>query len=355
MGKPTISTPGVIRMAFGYSTKGQGNLQIYTTRLGNSEGNAMIAIKTRDALLPIRAGLLCSAWYTDARVGSASPFTPTAEAVYQPEGKMILPHLSGTTPSQDLQAVMKTIHNKMGDKAKTAMSKYIKECGLDKNDVAVEVMREVFGEPVGKGQEGHRMTRPGSQGSSAIAEQFHRPVVQLASFDQQRWQHNSKQVVRWTRCSSRTQSRCTIIHRTRHYNQLTTCHRRPILIRLVNPRQAAARHRRGSLLSEYTRLHLADSRAGRFPSAEPILHHHQRRAQSVAKSILCTTSRFATFRQANILHEAIQGVACSNQIPPNSTTHPSRRCQSTRPTLHRTGRGVTHQRSRGVMVYQLPT
>ena len=101
-------------------------------------------------MLPNRAGLLCSAWFTDARVGSPSPFTPTAEAVFQPEGKIILPPLTGETPSQNLEAVLKTIYSKLGDKGKASMHKYIEDCGLNNNDVAMTVVREVFGDKPGR-------------------------------------------------------------------------------------------------------------------------------------------------------------------------------------------------------------
>ena len=41
------------------------------------------------------------------------------------------------------------LHNKLGDKGKAEMKKYIKECGLDKNDAAMAVMQEVIGQKAG--------------------------------------------------------------------------------------------------------------------------------------------------------------------------------------------------------------
>ena len=87
-------------------------MQFYTTKLGRSEGNLRVCIKAQDMLIPIRASLLKSAWFHDALETGGGPYGKKLEAIYHPEGKMLLPPLSSSTNDKALTQVLKAVAKK---------------------------------------------------------------------------------------------------------------------------------------------------------------------------------------------------------------------------------------------------
>jgi hypothetical protein len=142
--KPRVSGAAVIQANIGFG-KGGGNVQFYTTRLGRTNGNCRINIGTQEALVPVRAALMRSAWFHDALEGQGGPFGHKVEAVFHPEGhRYLLPPLSGDTNSKDLNRVIKCIADNLGKAGQAAMKQYLSDCKLADNEVALEIMQAAF-------------------------------------------------------------------------------------------------------------------------------------------------------------------------------------------------------------------
>ena len=130
--------------------RGGGNIQIYTTKLGRTGGNARVNIGCKDLLIPVRACLLKSAWYHDALEGQRGPYSKL-EAIFQPEGKILLPPMTPNTTIEDLTSVVTAVAKELGNVGTEAMRQYLKECRLESNEVAKATLRDVFAaNPSGK-------------------------------------------------------------------------------------------------------------------------------------------------------------------------------------------------------------
>eukprot|EP00438_Fugacium_kawagutii_P026512 Skav230494 [mRNA] locus=scaffold2389:116918:118177:- [translate_table: standard] len=140
---PKVTAMGVIQMTIGYA-KGQGNIQIYTTKLGRSTGNARINIGSQDCLKSVRASILVSAWFHDALETGSGPYGGKMQPIFQPEGKMILPPISDQTPIPDLKSVLSAIHKKLGKAGKDGMKKYLAKAGLDQHSDVMLLLKEIF-------------------------------------------------------------------------------------------------------------------------------------------------------------------------------------------------------------------
>ena len=149
LGTAKIAAPGVIQMSIGFA-KGQGCVQIYTTRLGRSTGNARINVGSLEGLQPVRTGLLASKWFHDALAGAGGPFGGRPAVIFQPEGKLILPPLSSGTPSADVRSVLVTVQKKLGVAGRAAMAKYLLEAGLKEDSEVFGMVKEVFGSEAAK-------------------------------------------------------------------------------------------------------------------------------------------------------------------------------------------------------------
>ena len=141
---PKISGPGVIQMSIGFA-KGQGNVQIYTTKLGRSTGNARINIGNVEGLRSARSALLTSAWFHDAMEGFATPYGGKMHVTFQPEGKMILPPIKLDTSPVDLKSIFTSIYKKLGKAGKDVIGKYIDKAGLKESSVVKDMLNEIFG------------------------------------------------------------------------------------------------------------------------------------------------------------------------------------------------------------------
>ena len=143
--EPIMTAPAVIQMTIGFG-RGGGCVQIYTTKLGREDGNCRVAIKSQNMLIPIRATLLKSAWFHDALETGGGPYSKKLEAVFHPEGKLLLPPLSSSTDEKALNTVMRTAAKKLGKAGKAAMKEYLTACNLQDNSMAMAVLSKAFGD-----------------------------------------------------------------------------------------------------------------------------------------------------------------------------------------------------------------
>ena len=66
------------------------------------------------------------------------------EAIFQPEGKVLLPPMTPNTTIEDLTSVVTAVAKELGNAGMEAMRQYLKECRLESNEVAMGTLRDVF-------------------------------------------------------------------------------------------------------------------------------------------------------------------------------------------------------------------
>ena len=143
------SAPGTVQLNLG-TFKGSGNIQLYTSRLGRTQGNARIAVGNAEDLKAIRKEVLRSQWFADALVAPALDKVPGNEQgrpdlVFQPDGKILLPVLSVSSAEDvELRNVLKKIHSALGAQGKKAMKAYMKECGIIDRVVASAAVKQII-------------------------------------------------------------------------------------------------------------------------------------------------------------------------------------------------------------------
>ena len=144
-----------MQMSLGYGP-GHGNVQLFTTKLGQSSGNCRINVGSQQAVKAARDSLLRSAWFHDAIPGSVSPFGHKPEAIFQPEGKAILPALPASTGHKDLERFLKGIKKKLGGVGIDAIREYLTHCGIPQDSEIGNLITKVFGSKGGS----DRVPRP---------------------------------------------------------------------------------------------------------------------------------------------------------------------------------------------------
>ena len=120
-----------------------------------------ICIRDEARLKDIRLQLLQSAWFSDVLAGDGRSIDQVAAAVYQPEGKTILPSLSPGSKQQDIKSVLKSINKKLGPVGRAAMRDYLGKCGVSVSGPVAAMLDEVFGPaargvPAKRGASGHQ-------------------------------------------------------------------------------------------------------------------------------------------------------------------------------------------------------
>ena len=143
--QPVATAPAFIQMHVIFG-KGGGCVQIFTTKLGREEGNCRVAIKAQNMLIPIRASFFKSAWFHDALETGGGPYVKKLEAIFHPEGKLLLPPLSSSTDAKALNTVLKTVGKKLGKAGKAAMKEYLTACNLQGNAAAMAELSKAFGD-----------------------------------------------------------------------------------------------------------------------------------------------------------------------------------------------------------------
>ena len=142
LSKPKLTSPAVIQMNIGFG-RGGGNIQIYTTKLGRTGENCRINVGTKELVMPVRVSLLKSAWFHDALEGQGGPYSKIT-AIFQPEGKVLLPPLTPNMAIEDLTDVITAVAKKLGNASLEAMRQYLKDCKVYENEVAKFTLDEVF-------------------------------------------------------------------------------------------------------------------------------------------------------------------------------------------------------------------
>jgi hypothetical protein len=144
MTAPAFTAAGVIQSNFGIGKK-QGNLQVFPTKFGRSRGNAQICIGSQEALQPLRVSLLKSSWFIDALPGHPSPASSKLEAIFQPDGKTILPPISESSKEGDIRSMLKLVHRKLGTAGHAAMKQYFQRCAINLDSEIGKLLSSIFG------------------------------------------------------------------------------------------------------------------------------------------------------------------------------------------------------------------
>ena len=134
------SSQGVAQLEF----SGGGNIQVYLTKHGKTEGNAHLngrPSKVKD----FRAAILRSCWFADAIGGVETCNGGAAKATAQPDGSVLLPPVSIELPANRLESVIREVEKKLGPKGKKALRHYIKMSGAPDNSPAMQLLSKVFG------------------------------------------------------------------------------------------------------------------------------------------------------------------------------------------------------------------
>ena len=138
--RKSMSLRRAVQLNFGLGA-GRGCAQLYTRHLGRATGNLRVAIGSTEKLKAFRDILLRSQWFSDATGVAGASQREVAQVVCQPQGTMLLPHLTTASKDKDINGVLVKIATRLPEQGRKAMKQYLEHCGL-KDDSRVKAIME---------------------------------------------------------------------------------------------------------------------------------------------------------------------------------------------------------------------
>lgn len=91
-----------------------------------------------------RARLLRSTWFVDANGTTDPTGCETARLVFQPDGAILLPHLSAKSAEKTIDQVIKGLSRQLGQEGVKAVREYLSRCELRENTKVTRMLDKHF-------------------------------------------------------------------------------------------------------------------------------------------------------------------------------------------------------------------